>query len=295
MEISQLRYFLSASKHLNFTTAAQECYTSRQNMARSVRALESEVGAIFFLRTKSGMTLTPEGEEAARRVQGIIGEIDALGSAFNTMGTGDVLEVAFANSFLTYVPNQVAERLYDYDEYPLRISEYNYDACHSRIASGNSDVAVVFGLQCEVSDCEKVLLHQSPLYAMVASTSNAVSKGSFELKDLTGKKVLLLSESPTQYRPLLQACHGLGLADGDIEIITSINAAKQMIVRQNAVAIASKGLDLQHDDDIALLPFANKHFRWQVHALHRHDSGAKSQAVQSYIGYLRDVFQIIDE
>ena len=50
MEIRQLKYFLSAAKHLSFTTAAQECYIVQSAMSQQIAALEKELGVTLFER-----------------------------------------------------------------------------------------------------------------------------------------------------------------------------------------------------------------------------------------------------
>ena len=61
MEIRQLKYFLSAAKHLSFTTAAQECYIVQSAMSQQIAALEKELGVTLFERGGRTMALTAEG------------------------------------------------------------------------------------------------------------------------------------------------------------------------------------------------------------------------------------------
>ena len=42
MELKQLRHVQSAARHSSYARAAAECFTSRQNIAHSVKMLESE-------------------------------------------------------------------------------------------------------------------------------------------------------------------------------------------------------------------------------------------------------------
>jgi len=43
MEIRQLKYFIAAAKHLNFTKAAKECSIVQTAMTQQVANLESEL------------------------------------------------------------------------------------------------------------------------------------------------------------------------------------------------------------------------------------------------------------
>jgi DNA-binding transcriptional LysR family regulator len=67
MELHQVRYFLSLSKTLNFTRAAEECNVSQPALSRAISQLEGELGAELFRRERSlthmtdfGQTILPE-------------------------------------------------------------------------------------------------------------------------------------------------------------------------------------------------------------------------------------------
>ena len=71
MEIHQLRHMLAAAEHSSYAQAAKRCFTSRQNIAHSVKALENELGIVLFERRGNEMVLTPAG----RQLVGEAGEI----------------------------------------------------------------------------------------------------------------------------------------------------------------------------------------------------------------------------
>ena len=61
MEIQQLRHLQAAANSQSYAQAAKKCFTSRQNIAHSVKALEGEVGTPLFERKGNRMVLTEEG------------------------------------------------------------------------------------------------------------------------------------------------------------------------------------------------------------------------------------------
>lgn len=62
MEIRQLRYFVSAAAHLNFTRAAKECFIVQTAMTQQIANLEKELGVKLFERQSRGLSLTAAGE-----------------------------------------------------------------------------------------------------------------------------------------------------------------------------------------------------------------------------------------
>lgn len=81
MEIRQLRYFISAAKHLNFTKAAQECNIVQTAMTQQMAALESELGVGLFDRSRRRVTLTEAGECFLREAQIIVNRTEVATEA----------------------------------------------------------------------------------------------------------------------------------------------------------------------------------------------------------------------
>ena len=75
MEIRQLKYFLSAAKHLSFTTAAQECYIVQSAMSQQIAALEKELGVTLFERGGRTMALTAEGRAFRQEAEKILRQV----------------------------------------------------------------------------------------------------------------------------------------------------------------------------------------------------------------------------
>jgi DNA-binding transcriptional LysR family regulator len=62
MEIHQLTYFESVSRHLHFTRAAQELNVAQPSVSQQIRKLEHELGAPLFHRMKRHVALTEAGK-----------------------------------------------------------------------------------------------------------------------------------------------------------------------------------------------------------------------------------------
>ncbi|MEM7267718.1 MAG: LysR family transcriptional regulator [Pseudomonadota bacterium] len=62
MEFRQIRYFLAACDHMNFTRAAENCAVSQPALTVAIRKLEEELGGPLFVRQAGGISLTPLGQ-----------------------------------------------------------------------------------------------------------------------------------------------------------------------------------------------------------------------------------------
>jgi LysR family hydrogen peroxide-inducible transcriptional activator len=61
LEISQVRYFLTLCRELNFTRAAELCHVSQPALTKAIKTLEEELGGELFRRERGNTHLTDLG------------------------------------------------------------------------------------------------------------------------------------------------------------------------------------------------------------------------------------------
>src|SRR6266851_3917952 len=76
MEIHQLAYFESVSRHLHFTRAAEELNVAQPSVSQQIRKLETELGAPLFHRMKRHVTLTEAGKTFLPHVRVVLQRLD---------------------------------------------------------------------------------------------------------------------------------------------------------------------------------------------------------------------------
>ena len=77
MKINQIRYVLAAAKHLNFTTAAEECDVSQPALTKGIKALERKLGAPIFYREGRRVLLSDFGKSMLPHFSHILSEAEA--------------------------------------------------------------------------------------------------------------------------------------------------------------------------------------------------------------------------
>ena len=61
MTFLQIKYFLTVAKTLSFTKAAEQLYVSQPSLSRHIKCIENEFSVQLFIRTATGIKLTPAG------------------------------------------------------------------------------------------------------------------------------------------------------------------------------------------------------------------------------------------
>lgn len=97
MEIRQLKYFISAAKHLNFTKAAKECFIVQSSMTAQIANLEEELGVRLFDRLPRGLALTDAGSFFLTRAKVLVQEAQRTEAEMNAFqaGYGSILRVGY--------------------------------------------------------------------------------------------------------------------------------------------------------------------------------------------------------
>jgi len=76
MEMHQLAYFESVSRHLHFTRAAEELNVAQPSVSQQIRKLETELGAPLFHRMKRHVALTEAGETFLPHARAVLQRVD---------------------------------------------------------------------------------------------------------------------------------------------------------------------------------------------------------------------------
>jgi DNA-binding transcriptional LysR family regulator len=76
MEVHQLAYFESVSRHLHFTRAADELHVAQPSVSQQIRKLETELGTPLFHRMKRRVALTEAGQRFLPHARAVLQQLE---------------------------------------------------------------------------------------------------------------------------------------------------------------------------------------------------------------------------
>lgn len=76
--LKQLRYFDALAREQHFGRAADSCAVTQPALSMQIQDLEASLGIALVERTRSGIKLTPKGEEIALRAQRLLNDVRNL-------------------------------------------------------------------------------------------------------------------------------------------------------------------------------------------------------------------------
>ena len=140
------RIFYYVARYKSFTKAATFLMSSQPAISRCMKILEHELGCMLFIRTKKGVSLTPEGEALYNHVSLACEEIFA-GEAIlkNTSGLqGGVVRIGTSETALQVFLLERLEHFHSlYPDIKLRISNSIPPESNNDLKNGSIDFAVV--------------------------------------------------------------------------------------------------------------------------------------------------------
>ena len=197
MDINQLKWFITVAQTLNFSEAARRNYVSQSTVSRYVSDLEKEFGVKLFTRSHRDVVITNEGKillpyaidivNSLKKAQTVIRQLHDGTTGKITIGC-DVTSLSFPSRCLSafgkkYKGIGVELRRLDNSDRSGAITGGEYDFCF-----------MPRDMVPESSDIETVLTHTEPL-VVVSAPRKRIKKQDFRLSDISGERLLLLSEA----------------------------------------------------------------------------------------------------
>ena len=238
----QLRIFVAAAKHLNFTRAAEEVHISPPAISMQIKEIESHLGAPLFNREKKNMYLSPAGEYFLNHARHIL---QTLNEAEKVIGQlkGDQIEIikvgiiSTAQYFLPQILKMFREK---YGEFKIILEIRNREQLIDLLRDGKIDIAIM-GLVPKEIDTKIYVIANHP-HVFVASANHSLSK----LKKIDPQSLndfdLITRESGSGTRAHME----LFFQDNDIQPNIIMEMSSNESIKQSVIADLGISFVSQH-------------------------------------------------
>lgn len=108
-DMTALRSFDSAARHLSFTRAAEELHLTQSSVSRHVKDLESQLGVALFSRVRRQVVLTPAGTQFHQQTARLLQDCEAM--MLRAIDTGEGVEVLRIAAPPTFASRWLVPRL----------------------------------------------------------------------------------------------------------------------------------------------------------------------------------------
>lgn len=131
MDVRRLRHFVAVAETLHFGRAAERLRMTQPPLSQSIIALERQLGATLFVRTKRSVALTPFGEQWLEPVRAALAHLDELAESARRIRQGETGRLT-----LSFVSTA------DYSILPMLVQRFRalYPAVDLTLTEATSDV-----------------------------------------------------------------------------------------------------------------------------------------------------------
>lgn len=292
MEIQQLRHLLAAANSASYAQAAKRCFTSRQNIAHSVKAVEAELGVVLFERQGNGMILTEEGRKVAPLIEEIVTRIDRLGVMFSPQSSADsTLSLAVSVNFFAGMPEGV-DAVFQQRADNLQFLELDCEQCYELVCADKVDAAIVMCMDRSFPKCSSLRVGGSVAYALVSEASELAGKTGCVASDLVDKKLILMSEPSFQYEPLFSQLDRLGYDRSNASVLPSTSSMIHLVRTRGEgyVGIPSRKFAVNPPGGTVSVPIVDPRMNWGFYILYK-DATSESSQMMSFMRSIRKAFE----
>ena len=227
--LRQLQYFQALGECLHFGRAAEACSVTQPALSMQIKELEADLGVTLIERRKSGVQLTSEGREVARRAAQILLDTkDLRDFAAERHGPlGRALSLGVIPTIAPYIlPRALPELQQRYPELDLTLHEAQTGRLLEQLAGGALDVALLALPAGDDRFTSEILFEDRFLLAMPAG---APAPRSMHIGDLRADKLILLEEGHCLRDQALAVCGAVGEGAMAKFGATSLTTVLQMV------------------------------------------------------------------
>ena len=153
MNMTQIKYFLTVAKYLNFTNAANALYISQPALSRQIQIIEEEIGCILFTRNSRNVQMTPSARLLVTELENIYNEyniaIAKAQSAYQGL-TGEInIGILDGTRVSDLFPNVLG---YFHDKHPnveIKMQYYSFRQLQEKLNAGELDFIITLKFDIE--------------------------------------------------------------------------------------------------------------------------------------------------
>lgn len=146
MDVRQLRHFAYLAETLHFGRAAARLGMTQPPLSQSIMALERELAAPLFVRTKRSVALTPFGEQWLPHVRSVLDDVSALPEIARRLREGETgrLELSFVSTAdYSVLPQLVRRYTALYPDVEIGLTETTSDVQIAALLDGRGHAGIV--------------------------------------------------------------------------------------------------------------------------------------------------------
>ncbi|MBM7867761.1 LysR family transcriptional regulator [Heliobacterium gestii] len=181
----------------SFTKTAEELGYTQSAISQMIHSLEKELSTLLILRSRKGVTLTPDGEELLPYIKGVYHayrELMEKHKAMQGLQTGIVRIGTFSSVSSNWLPGLMKDFKQKYPSVVFELHQGEYTSIALWIKEGSVDFGFVNPDADAAADLNTIPLQKDEMLAVIPRNHPLTAKKSISLQDLVHEPFILLDE-----------------------------------------------------------------------------------------------------
>lgn len=195
--MNRFQAFIKIIETGSFTKAAEELGYTQSAISQMVHSIEKELSTTLILRSRRGITLTPDGEEFLPYIKGVYNSYRELMEKHREMQglqKGIVRIGTFSSVSRNWLPGLMKDFKTRYPSVIFELHQGEYTSIAQWVKEGSVDFGFVNPDADEVANLNTIPLQQDEMLAVIPNNHPLTKKDKISLKDLVNEPFILLDE-----------------------------------------------------------------------------------------------------
>ena len=259
LTLKQLRYFSALAETLHFGKAAKLCHVSQPALSMQIKELEAHLGVTLVERSSTGLLLTMEGQEIAKRAHDILLSVQDLAevASHHRQPLAGRLRLGVIPSIGPYLlPKLLPEAHRAYPDLKLSLRESQTQILVGDLLEGRLDL-LLLALPLEPDDIDSMALFEDRFSVALPRSHGLAGRDQVTQDELADEHLLLLEEGHCLRDQALAVCQTAQTEDFRA---SSLATVVQMVANGYGVTILpalALPAEIGMSGPIAIVPFAD--------------------------------------
>ncbi|MGI9437704.1 MAG: LysR substrate-binding domain-containing protein [Geminicoccaceae bacterium] len=297
LTLKQLRYFSALAETLHFGRAAKLCHVTQPALSMQIRDLEANLGVVLVERGSSGLLLTDQGHEIARRAHDILVAVQDLSelAAHRHHPLAGRLRLGVIPSVGPYLLPKILPEIHQtYPELKFSLRESQTEHLIDDLVDGHLDL-LILALPVLSEGIETLALFDDGFSVALPPDHNLAGRAEIHQDELGGEHLLLLEEGHCLREQALAVCQSVRT---DEFRASSLATVIQMVANGYGVTILpalALPVEVGDESDIKVVPFAKPEpkrtigLAWRRSSPHKPVFAEFGEFVQIRVGSILDL------
>lgn len=262
--IEHFRQFLTLSKYLNYSTAAESMFITQPALSRHISALENELDIRLFVRSTQSVKLTPAGEMFRERIGALVEDYDDICSRLRILKAGFSERLCISvpyyamNDYLGSVPERFSSK------YPAVKLQYNIgdpNEAFDALVEGKVDLAIMPSYPMpNMGGLTRQEMFEERLGVLINQNDPLARKSELSLADLRDHSFFSIGNNyfSASWHHTVSMCRKAGFTPKGPALFNQMEALFMGIRRGDGVTVIGRHMRSQESELIAYRPLADE-------------------------------------